>query len=40
MKEMNSILEGRNALKTEILKTAEVADYLWQNGWATAAISR
>lgn len=31
---MNSILEGRDALKAEILKTAEVAGYLWQNGWA------
>ena len=31
---MNHILEGRDALKVEILKTAEVAGYLWQNGWA------
>ena len=31
---MNHILEGRDALKAEILKTAEVAGYLWQNGWA------
>ena len=31
---MKSILEGRDTLKTEILKTAEVAGYLWQNGWA------
>ena len=31
---MNHILEGREALKAEILKTAEVAGYLWQNGWA------
>ena len=31
---MNQILEGRDALKAEILKTAEVAGYLWQNGWA------
>lgn len=29
-----SILEGRSALKSEIDKTAEVAGYLWQNGWA------
>ena len=31
---MNSILEGRPALKQEIEKIAEVAGYLWQNGWA------
>lgn len=31
---MKSILEGREALKAEIEKTAEVAGYLWQNGWA------
>ena len=31
---MKSILEGRAALKAEIDKTAEVAGYLWQNGWA------
>ena len=31
---MNHILEGRDALKAEILKTAEVAGYLWKNGWA------
>ena len=31
---MRSILEGRPALKAEIEKTAEVAGYLWQNGWA------
>lgn len=31
---MKSILEGRPALKTEIDKIAEVAGYLWQNGWA------
>lgn len=31
---MNSILEGREALKKEIDKIAEVAGYLWQNGWA------
>lgn len=31
---MKSILEGRPALKAEIDKTAEVAGYLWQNGWA------
>ena len=30
---MKSILEGRPALKAEIEKTAEVAGYLWQNGW-------
>ena len=29
-----SILDGRDALRAEILKTAEVAGYLWQNGWA------
>ena len=29
-----SILEGRPALKNEIDKVAEVAGYLWQNGWA------
>ncbi|MBR1687075.1 MAG: rhamnulose-1-phosphate aldolase [Prevotella sp.] len=31
---MSSILEGRPALKQEIDKIAEVAGYLWQNGWA------
>ena len=27
-------MEGRPALRAEIEKTAEVAGYLWQNGWA------
>ena len=31
---MKSILDGRDALRAEIMKTAEVAGYLWQNGWA------
>lgn len=31
---MKSILEGRPALRAEVEKTAEVAGYLWQNGWA------
>ena len=31
---MNSVLEGRPALKKEVDKIAEVAGYLWQNGWA------
>ena len=31
---MQSILEGRPALKKEVDKIAEVAGYLWQNGWA------
>ena len=31
---MKSILEGRTALKAEVEKIAEVAGYLWQNGWA------
>ena len=31
---MKSILEGRDALKKEVEKIAEVAGYLWQNGWA------
>lgn len=31
---MKSILEGRPALKAEVEKIAEVAGYLWQNGWA------
>ena len=31
---MDSILVGREALKKEIDKIAEVAGYLWQNGWA------
>lgn len=31
---MNSILDGRPALKKEVDKIAEVGGYLWQNGWA------
>ena len=31
---MKSILEGRPALRKEVEKIAEVAGYLWQNGWA------
>ena len=31
---MKSILEGRPALAKEVNKVAEVAGYLWQNGWA------
>ena len=31
---MKSILDGRPALQCEVEKTAEVAGYLWQNGWA------
>ena len=31
---MKSILEERPALKKEVYKIAEVAGYLWQNGWA------
>ena len=31
---MKSILEGRHGLKAEVEKIAEVAGYLWQNGWA------
>ncbi len=31
---MKSILDGRPALKQEIYRVAEVAGYLWQNGWA------
>jgi len=31
---MKSILEGRPALKKEVDQIAEVAGYLWQNGWA------
>ena len=31
---MKSILEQRPALTQEIEKIAEVAGYLWQNGWA------
>ena len=31
---MSSILEGCPALKKEVDKIAEVAGYLWQNGWA------
>lgn len=27
-------MEGRPALKKEVDKIAEVAGYLWQNGWA------
>lgn len=31
---MKSILEGRPALEKEVMQIAEVAGYLWQNGWA------
>ena len=31
---MKSILTGRDALKTVVDNIAEVAGYLWQNGWA------
>ena len=31
---MKSILDGRPGLKAEVEKIAEVAGYLWQNGWA------
>lgn len=31
---MNSILTNREALAAEVAKIAEVAGYLWQNGWA------
>lgn len=31
---MNTILENRPELEREILHVAEVAGYLWQNGWA------
>jgi len=31
---MNTVLDGRPALKAEIDKIAEVAGYLWTNGWA------
>lgn len=31
---MKSILDGRPELAAEVAKTAEVAGYLWQNGWA------
>ena len=31
---MKSILEGRNGLRREVEKIAEVAGYLWTNGWA------
>lgn len=31
---METILKGRPALKREVDKIAEVAGYLWQNGWA------
>jgi ribulose-5-phosphate 4-epimerase/fuculose-1-phosphate aldolase len=31
---MNSILENRPALRREVEKIAEVAGYLWTNGWA------
>lgn len=34
MNSTKSILEGRPALKEEIDKVAEIAGYLWQNGWA------
>ena len=39
---MKSILENRPALKEEVEKIAEVAGYLWANGWvsATAVTSR
>ena len=33
---MKSILENRPALKEEVEKIAEVAGYLWANGWASA----
>ena len=32
--DMKSILDNRPALKAEVEKIAEVAGYLWQNGWA------
>ena len=31
---MTSILDNRPALKAEVEKVAETADYLWQKGWA------
>ena len=31
---MKSVLEGRPALIRDVEKIAEVAGYLWQNGWA------
>lgn len=31
---MNSILEGRDGLRTVVEQIAEVAGYLWQKGWA------
>jgi rhamnulose-1-phosphate aldolase len=31
---MKSVLEGREALAKEVDKIAEVAGYLWHNGWA------
>ena len=31
---MSSVLYGRPALKAEVDKVAEVAQYLWQKGWA------
>ena len=31
---MESILQGNAGLQREIEKVAEVAGYLWQNGWA------
>ena len=31
---MKSVLEGRPALAAEVEKIAEVAGYLWNNGWA------
>ena len=31
---MKSILDNRPALKAEVMKIAEVAGYLWTNGWA------
>ena len=34
MTQISSILEGRESLNKEINKVAEVAGYLWQNGWA------
>ncbi len=34
MQIMKSILEGRPGLSAEVEKIAEVAGYLWQNGWA------
>lgn len=31
---MKSVLTNRPALEAEVMKIAEVAGYLWQNGWA------